>query len=78
MLVTNWVYLQTNQEDKNALRQLQDYEYPAFQETITKLMPTWESDSQRMWMDTVFLKFDTLLNAQKAIDHGKPSVVRKL
>ncbi len=65
MLVTNWVYLQTNQEDKNALRQLQDYEYPALREQITKLMPTWESDSQRMWMDTVFFKFDTLINVQK-------------
>src|SRR6187455_918214 len=65
MLVTNWVYLQTNQEDKNALKQLQDYEYPALQKNITDLMPTWESDSQRRWMDTVFLKFDTLLNVQK-------------
>jgi len=65
MLVTNWVYLQTNQEDKNALLQLQDYEYPALRESITKLMPTWESDSQRMWMDTVFFKFDTLLNTQR-------------
>ncbi|HEY3405552.1 MAG TPA: GAF domain-containing protein [Ohtaekwangia sp.] len=65
MLVTNWVYLQTNQEDKNALRQLQDYDYPALREEITKLMPTWQSDSQRLWMDTVFLKFDTLLNIQK-------------
>jgi len=65
MLVTNWVYLQTNQEDKNALRQLQDYEYPALRDNITKLMPTWESDSQRLWMDTVFLKFDTLLGTQK-------------
>jgi PAS domain S-box-containing protein len=65
MLVTNWVYLQTNQEDKNALRQLQDYDYPGLRDKITKLMPTWESDSQRWWMDTVFLKFDTLLNVQK-------------
>ncbi len=65
MLVTNWVYLQTNQEDKNALRQLQDYEYPALRDNLTKLMPTWESDSQRLWMDTVFLKFDTLLDVQK-------------
>ena len=24
MLITNWVYLQTNQDDKNALRQLQE------------------------------------------------------
>ena len=65
MLVTNWVYLQTNQEDKNALRQLQDYEFPALRENIRKLMPTWESDSQRLWMDTAFLKFDTLIIAQK-------------
>ncbi len=65
MLVTNWVYLQTNQEDKNALKQLQDYEYPALRQVITRLMPTWENDSQRRWMDTVFLKFDTLLITQQ-------------
>lgn len=65
MLVTNWVYLQTNQEDKNALKLLQDNEYPALQEKITKLMTTWDADSQRRQMDTVFLKFDTLLSAQK-------------
>ncbi|HEX6225906.1 MAG TPA: histidine kinase, partial [Chryseolinea sp.] len=65
MLVTNWVYLQTNQEDKNALKLLQDNEYPALQEKIKKLMTTWETDSQRYQMDTVFLKFDTLLNVQK-------------
>jgi PAS domain S-box-containing protein len=65
MLVTNWVYLQTNADDKNALRQLQDYDYPALKQEITKLKATWESDSQKMWMDTIFLKFDTLLNVQK-------------
>ena len=65
MLVTNWVYLQTNQEDKNALKLLQDNEYPALQDKIKKLMTTWETDSQRSQMDTVFLKFDTLLSVQK-------------
>jgi len=65
MLVTNWVYLQTNQEDKQALKQLQDSDYPALYDEISKLMPTWQSDSQRRWMDTVFLKFDTLINIQK-------------
>jgi PAS domain S-box-containing protein len=65
MLVTNWVYLQTNADDKNALRQLQDYDYPALKQRITELKSTWESDSQKMWMDTIFLKFDTLLNVQK-------------
>ncbi|MDZ7608803.1 MAG: hypothetical protein U5K79_25190 [Cyclobacteriaceae bacterium] len=27
MLVTNWVYLQTNEDDKNALRAIHDHEY---------------------------------------------------
>jgi PAS domain S-box-containing protein len=64
-LVTNWVYLQTNQEDKNALRQLQDNEYPELYERLKKLMPLWESDSQRLWMDTVFIKFDALIKVQQ-------------
>jgi PAS domain S-box-containing protein len=65
MLVTNWVYLQTNQEDKAALKQLQDHDYPELYDRIKKLMPMWESDSQRRWMDTVFLKFDTLVGIQR-------------
>ena len=65
MLVTNWVYLQTNQEDKNALKELQETEYPELYERLKKQMPLWESDSQRMWMDTVFIKFDELIKIQQ-------------
>lgn len=65
MLVTNWVYLQTNQEDKEALKQLQKTDYPALYDKLNKLMPKWESEEQRRAMDTVFLKFDTLINIQK-------------
>jgi PAS domain S-box-containing protein len=65
MLVTNWVYLSTNEEDKRALKVLQDTEYPALEGKIKNLMTTWESDSQRMWMDTVFIKFDDLVKIQK-------------
>lgn len=65
MLVTNWVYLQTNQDDKQALRQLQDFDYPALKDKVQKLMVSWESDSQRMMMDTIFHEFDTLLSIQK-------------
>lgn len=65
MLVTNWVYLQANQDDKQALRQLQDFEYPALKDKIQKLAVKWESDSQRMIMDTIFHDFDTLLRIQK-------------
>ena len=40
MLVTNWVYLQTNAEDKTALKQLQDHDYPELYDRIRKLMPS--------------------------------------
>ncbi|HYF70046.1 MAG TPA: GAF domain-containing protein [Ohtaekwangia sp.] len=65
MLATNWIYFQTNQEDKTALQVLQDNEYPELFERINDLKPRWESDSQRKWMDTVFLKFDTLIDVQR-------------
>ncbi len=65
MLVTNWVYLQTNEEDKRALEHLQQNEYPRLYEDLKKLMPLWESDSQRLWMDTVFIKFDELIKVQQ-------------
>jgi hypothetical protein len=41
MLVTNWVYLQTNSEDKIALRQLQDTDYPALRKRIETLSQNW-------------------------------------
>ncbi len=67
MLITNWVYLQSNTEDKQALRDLHAYEYPALQKAVTDLMPKWENDSQRWLMDTVFIKFETMINAQKEV-----------
>lgn len=67
MLITNWVYLPSNTDDKQALRDLQNFDYPALKDKITKLMPQWESDSQRMLMDTVFTKFETMTAAQKDI-----------
>lgn len=65
MLATNWVYLQSNEEDKQSLRNLRQYEYPALAEQVRGLMPKWESDSQRMDMDTVFMKFDSMLQVQE-------------
>lgn len=67
MLITNWVYLQSNVEDKQALRDLQNFDYPALKERVTLLMPQWESDSQRMLMDTVFTKFESMMAAQKDV-----------
>lgn len=65
MLITNWVYLQTNSDDKNALRQIQDKDFPVLKKRIKELMPMWESERQKVWMDSVFMKFDTLISIQK-------------
>jgi HAMP domain-containing protein len=72
MLATNWVFLQTNDEDKAALRQIISLEYPANKEKIVKLMKNWDADStatnfkkdssQRTLMTTAFHKFDSLLS----------------
>lgn len=67
MLITNWVYLQSNTEDKQALRDLHNFDYPALKERVSALMPQWESDSQRMLMDTVFTKFEVMMEAQKGV-----------
>jgi PAS domain S-box-containing protein len=64
MLVTNWVYLQTNAEDKLALRALQDDQYPPLRKNIETLSKNWEDD-QRKNMDSVFTFFDSLLNIQR-------------
>ncbi len=64
MLVTNWVYLQTNQEDKNALRQLQETDYPTLRKEITSLSQNWEK-TQKLRMDTVFSYFDSLITIQR-------------
>ena len=60
MLITNWVYLQTNSDDKQALQQIKDFDFPALKEKVNKLMPMWQ-DSQRIMMDTAFHKFDMML-----------------
>jgi PAS domain S-box-containing protein len=64
MLVTNWVYLQTNSEDKVALRDLQDNDYPALRKRIEKLSSDWDKE-QKLRMDTVLHFFDSLVTIQR-------------
>jgi PAS domain S-box-containing protein len=64
MLITNWVYLQTNTDDKKTLDQIIDYDYPALKERIGKLTPNWGED-QRKKMDTVFTNFESMIKVAK-------------
>jgi len=71
MLSANWVFMQVNEEDKTALREIISHEYPSLKERITKLMVNWDADStsttfkkdssQRTLMHKALGKYDSLL-----------------
>jgi PAS domain S-box-containing protein len=65
-LVTSWVYLQTNEENKKALIQLVKYEYPELKERVEKLKSTWQVDSQKVLVDSVFLRFERIQRSAEA------------
>jgi PAS domain S-box-containing protein len=64
MLVTNWVYLQTDSESKVGLRQLQDTDYPELRKRMELLVKNWDKE-QKSRMDTVFHLFDSLITIKR-------------
>jgi PAS domain S-box-containing protein len=68
MLITNWVYLQGNNEsDKVELKDLIEAGYPELKRNIEELKVVWESDSQKVAMDTVLATFDRLIEVEKGV-----------
>lgn len=67
MLITNWVYLQSNMEDKEALKDLHSREYPELKDELLRLKAGWESDSQRYLLDSAFTEFEGLMQAETEI-----------
>lgn len=67
MLSINWVYVQYNVDDKEALKVLHSQDYPALKDRIETLEESWEIDSQRYLMDTVKAEFEALLEIEKDI-----------
>ncbi|MBL4655349.1 MAG: GAF domain-containing protein [Bacteroidia bacterium] len=66
MYITNWVYLPSSLEDKEALKRLQTKRYPSIKVNILKLYNGWdEVDKKRM--DTVFLQYKELTSIQEEI-----------
>jgi hypothetical protein len=68
MLITNWVYLQGNEDDKTLLRGIIEKEYPEVKERITTLMTKWDEasdvtsdSSSHALMSDALKKFDALL-----------------
>ena len=78
MLITNWVYLQGNEDDKTLLRGIIEKDYPEVKERITNLMTKWDdggevdadSTSQAV-MNDALVKFDALLTGSSENIIGK-------
>ena len=67
MLVTNWVYLQTNEDDKNALRAIHDHEYLEVKNKILQYSSSIEYGEDVVSPDSAFIKFDELLVIEQGI-----------
>ncbi len=67
MLITNWVYLQSNVDDKEALKELHAREYPELKEELTLLKQQWASDSQQVFLDSAFTTFEGLIDTERDI-----------
>lgn len=66
-LTTNWVYLQTNEDDKNALRAIHDHEYIEVKNRILQYSSAIEFGEDIITPDSAFIKFDELLEIEKGI-----------
>ena len=67
MLITNWVYLPNNQLDKDALKELQNFQYPALKNQISALTAHWKEEGEKQQLDSIFTSFEQLIGIQKEI-----------
>lgn len=64
----SWIHLRTNagKEDKESLKRLHA-EYAEYKDNLSRLAKKWENRNLVKEMDTVFVKFDSLISAQKYV-----------
>ena len=67
MYSTNWVYLQSNKEDKGKLRMIHEVEYPSLKGDISNLMLNWKEKEDIDSMKYVFAEFERCMVAQNEL-----------
>lgn len=66
MLVTNWVYLPRNEDDKEALRAIYNGEYEQLKTSLNEKIVLWEDSLQRAEVDSIFQEFESLMAIQES------------
>lgn len=67
MYTTNWVYLQTNDDDKNSLRAIHDHEYLEVKNRILQYSNHIEYSEEVARPDSIFIKFEELMEIERSI-----------
>ena len=67
MCITNWVFLDFNQEDKEVLKRLHDSAYPALKSRINFYSSHWENKNSVDSLNKIFAGFEQLLVIEKSI-----------
>ena len=65
-LITSWVYLQNNDYNKQALKDLHAA-YPQEKETLIQLSKSWSDSTQAHQLDTVFAQVEALMQTEQEI-----------
>lgn len=66
MFSTNWVFMKTNDADKEALKKLLTKEYPDLKKDLLKLTLHWDT-TQSKEIKAILADFESLINAEKEI-----------
>ncbi len=67
MLTTNWVFLRSDEADKQALKKLHNIRYPALKSQIDSLTFKWENRVAADSLNIVLINFEALIRTQKQI-----------
>jgi PAS domain S-box-containing protein len=67
MLITNWVYLQANEADKQALEALHKTGYPEARERLNRLEFYLSANEELPPVDTIFIQFEQILDTERMI-----------
>lgn len=69
MLITNWVYLPHGTQDRQALNDLNTYEYITLRGTLTGLMQHWPDTSDSRQLKEIFHDYESLVHHENTIMH---------
>ena len=67
MYSTNWVFLRSNQEDKDALKRLHNIEYPRLKVKLNHLSAEWNNKQMADSLNKVLIWFEQVLVVEKGI-----------